>query len=134
MESFYLHFNTDLCETRGNRYEYVIYLPEYLEGGPEYEIALVNCSYAHSKEVRYFCTDLIEPQYLHDTKVRILKVIPPTTKNYRNMFTPTYVQMGRQTAKFNSFSISVVTPELSRVIVKADICGTLHVRKRAIRN
>lgn len=128
MDSFYLHFNSTLC-IRSNKLEYVIYLPEYIEGGPDYEIALINCSYAHSKEVRYFCTDLIEPQYLHERKVRILKVIPPATKNYRNLFTPTYVPMSRQSIKFNSFSIYIMTPDINRISLKTDLLGTLHVRK-----
>lgn len=128
MESFYLHFNSNLCDQTSN-WEYFIYLPEYLECGPDYEIALTFCSYSHATQIRYFCTDLIEPQFLHDEKVRILKVLPPVTKNYRNLFTPVYVPMSKQSLKFNSFSIYIMSANVSRLSLKTALYGTLHIRK-----
>lgn len=127
-DSFYIHFNSELCD-RSNKWEYIIHLPEYINCGPKYEIGLVHCSYAHDKDQRYFCINLIEAQYVHTRKIRILKVIPPSTRNYRNLFTPTYVQMNGQSSSFNSFKIYILSHVLERVSLKTELIGTLHVRK-----
>lgn len=129
-DSFYLHFDTEFCD-KSNRWEFIVQLSDYIHCGTEYEIGLVNCSYANEKEVRYFCTNLIDPQNLHTNKIRILKVIPPTTKNYRNLFTPTYVQMSGQSSTFNSFSIYILNSDLNTVNVRANLIGTLHIKRKA---
>ena len=128
-DSFYLHFNSLLCN-QTNKWEYVINLPDYIECGTDYEIGLITCSYSHDKDIRFFCTNLIDPQYYHEKKLRILKVILPSTYNYRNSFTPSYVPMSGQSSKFNWFSIYILSPSGNPKSLRTQLSGTLHVRKR----